>query len=452
MTTEQAAAPRRTLPGPKRLLPVANVRPFIANRADFLMDMARRYGEVCTYRVGLFDVYFINEPELIKKVLVTDHACFRKTFATRMGKLVLGEGLLTNEGESHRRQRRLIQPSFTPAAISAYAEDMAAQVQETADRWTDGAAVDMYVEMMHLTLGIGGRALFGAGGQDNAAMVEEALNAFFGLVDRLANPVGALLNILPLPSNARFRNARRNIDGLVYRLIEERRASGEKRNDALTRLLNAQDAEGDGGTMTDAQIRDEIVTLFLAGHETTALAMTWTWMLLAQNPDKAAALHEELDRVLAGRPPRYEDLPNLPYTRMCIAEGMRLYPPAYLIDREAKEDYELDGFVVPKGAIVFTSPYVMQRTARFFPEPERYLPERWTPEETAKRPRFSYFPFGGGPRVCIGEPFAWMEMTLILAGLAQRWAADLPPGFVPKTQPRVTLRPLGGMPMTLRRR
>ncbi len=448
MTTD--TVPADALPGPRSIFPVQNVRPFIRNRALFLWDMAQRYGDVSKYKVGIHHVYFINKPELIQDVLVTNAASYSKTFATRMGKMILGEGLLTNEGESHRRQRRMLQPAFSRKRIDAYSVGISQAADVTSQAWTDGAQVDMLQEMMRLTLRIAGKTFFGAETDKDAKTTEEALDAFFGLIDRLANPAGALLNMLPLPSNARFRNARRDIDALIFRFIAERRESGEERDDVLSLMLRLQD-EDDGKAMSDQQIRDEAITLFLAGHETTALVMTWAWMLLAQNPEEAEALRHEATSVLNGRAATAADLAQLPYARMVASESMRLYPPAYLIDREALEDTPLGNFIVPKGHIVFTSPYVTQRTERYFHDPLRFDPMRWTPEEVAKRPRFSFFPFGGGPRTCIGESFAWMETTILLSTLAQHWSPTLPQGYTPELDPKVTLRPKGGMPMTLHR-
>ena len=269
---------------------------------------------------------------------------------------------------------------------------------------------------------------------------------------RTVLPFSEILDKLPLPSTRRFEKARERLDGIIYGLIEERRANGEDRGDLLSMLLMSQDEEGDGKGMTDLQVRDEAMTLFLAGHETTANALTWTWYLLSQHPEAEKGLHEELDAVLGNRLPTVEDLDRLSYTRMVLAESMRLYPPVWAVARRAINDYEVDGFVAPAGSFVFMSQYVTHRDERFHPDPLRFDPERWTPERQASRLQFSYFPFGGGPRRCIGESFAWMEGILVLATLARKWKARLVPGHRVELKPLITLRPKHGMRMTLERR
>jgi cytochrome P450 len=262
-------------------------------------------------------------------------------------------------------------------------------------------------------------------------------------------PFTEYLEKLPLPAVKRFNAARDRLDQTIYRLIGERRASGADRGDLLSMLLLAQDTEGDGSGMSDLQLRDEALTIFLAGHETTANALTWTWYLLSQNPKVEARLHAELDSSLDGRAPSFDDLQRLPYTRMVLAESMRLYPPAWAIGRRAINAMDVAGYTIPSGSVVLMSQFIMHRDPRFFVDPERFDPERWSPEAIAERPKFSYFPFGGGARVCIGEQFAWMEGILLLASLAQQWRARLVPGHVVDLQPLITLRPRYGMKMTL---
>jgi cytochrome P450 len=265
-------------------------------------------------------------------------------------------------------------------------------------------------------------------------------------------PFTEYLERLPLPSVRRFNSARDTLDRTIYRMIAERRRSGEDKGDLLSMLLMATDTEGDGSGMSDLQLRDEALTIFLAGHETTANALTWSWYLLSQHPDVEARLHEEIDSVLNGRAPSYGDMPALPYTRMVFAESMRLYPPAWAIGRRALHPFDARGFIIPKRSVVIMSQYIVHRDARFFPEPERFDPDRWKPEAVAVRPKFSYFPFGGGNRVCIGEQFAWMEGVLLIAALAQKWRMRLVPGHPVEVQPLITLRPKHGMRMTLEKR
>ena len=272
------------------------------------------------------------------------------------------------------------------------------------------------------------------------------------LFERITNPFAALLSMLPLKSNRRFEQAKQKLDDLIYRIINERRASGEDRGDLLSMLLIAQDDEGGSGGMSDEQVRDEAMTIFLAGHETTANALTWTWYLLSQHPDIEAKLHAEIETVLQGRLPTFEDIPKLRYTEMVFAESMRLYPPAWTIGRNALEDVEIGGYKIPTGALVLTSQFIVHRDERWFPEPEKFDPERWTPEAKEKRPKFSYFPFGGGTRICIGEAFAWMEGALLIATLAQKWRMKLAPENKIELQPLITLRPKNGMKMIMEKR
>jgi cytochrome P450 len=325
----------------------------------------------------------------------------------------------------------------------------------TSERWRDGQMVDMDHEMMELTLAIVARTLFDADVDAEADEIGSALTEVLQLFQTVFIPGMHLLDRLPLPYTRRFARARGRLDATIYRLITERRAErarGEERGDLLAMMLSAQDAEGDGGSMTDEQLRDEAMTLFLAGHETTANALTWTWYLLSRHPEVEARLHEELDRVLRGRRATADDLAALSYTRMVLSESMRLYPPAYAIGRRALGDYEVAGIVIPRGSLVVVSPLVTQRDARWFPGPERFDPDRWTPEAQAMRPKFSYFPFGGGTRMCIGDQFAWTEGILVLATLAQRWRAELAAGQRVGMKPMITLRTRYGMRMVLRTR
>jgi cytochrome P450 len=320
------------------------------------------------------------------------------------------------------------------------------------ERWHDGQTLDIAQEMMHLTLAIVGKTLFDTETEAEAEEVREALTATMESFTRFMLPFAELLDRLPLPATRRFEQARARLDAIIYGIINERRKSGEDRGDLLSMLIMAQDEEEDGGSMSDEQLRDEAMTIFLAGHETTANALTWTWYLLSQHTEVEAKLHAEIDGLLGDRPPTAEDLPGLRYTEMVLAESMRLYPPAWILGRRALKDYEVGGFHIPAGSIVVLSPYVMHRDERYFPEPQRFDPERWTPEAKEARPQFSYFPFGGGPRRCIGEGFAWMEGILVIATLARRWRMRLVPGHSVATQPMVTLRPKHGMQMKLEQR
>jgi cytochrome P450 len=417
-----------------------------------MIAMQRDHGDIAHWRIGPQNLYLFNHPDLIRDVLVTNGRNFNKSRGLERARRLLGNGLLTSEGEFHLRQRRLAQPAFHRQRIAAYAGTMSSYAERTSERWSDGETVDMHTEMMRLTLGIVARTLFDADVDEEAGEIGDALTAAFEHFNFAMLPFTELLDRLPLPAVRRFNAARDTLDRTIYRMIGERRRSGEDRGDLLSMLLMATDTEGDGKGMSDSQLRDEALTIFLAGHETTANALTWTWYLLSQHPEIEARLHAEIDSALQNRTATYEDLPSLPYTRMVFAESMRLYPPAWAIGRRAIEPFEARGFVIPKRSVVIMSQYIMHRDARYFPDPERFDPERWTPEAQAARPKFSYFPFGGGTRICIGEQFAWMEGILLVAALAQKWRMTLERGHPVEVQPLITLRPKHGMRMTLHRR
>jgi cytochrome P450 len=359
---------------------------------------------------------------------------------------------LTSEGEFHLRQRRLAQPAFHRQRIAGYAATMVEYAGRACDRWRAGETRDVGREMMRLTLAIAGKTLFDANVEGEADEIGKALTTTFELFNTLTLPFRQLLEHLPLPAGKRFLKARERLDATIYRIINERRASGEDRGDLLSMLIAARDEEGDGSGMTDEQLRDEAMTIFLAGHETTANALTWTWYLLSQHPEIEARFHAEVDETLKGALPIAEDFPRLRYTEMVFAEVMRLYPPAWVIGRRALGDHQIDGYKIPARSILLISPYVTHHDARFYPDPFRFDPERWTPEARESRPKFSYFPFGGGPRVCIGESFAWMEGALVLATIARRFRMRLAPGHPVEMRPLVTLRPKHGMRMILESR
>ena len=440
-------------PGPKRKFPGANLLAFRRDPLGFLQRVAREHGDIIHFKMGPQEIYFLNHPDYIKDVLVTHHQNFIKGRALQRGKRLLGEGLLTSEGEFHRRQRRLAQPAFHRQRVAAYGQMMTDYAERTSERWREGQTLDMSHEMMSLTLSIVGKTLFDADVESEAEEIGEALTAVMELFNAMLLPFSELLEKLPLPQKRRFQKAKERLDATIYRLINERRGSGEDHGDLLSMLLLAQDEEGDGGRMTDEQVRDEAMTIFLAGHETTANALTWTWYLLSQHPSVEAKLHAELEAVLdGGRLPTFEDVPGLRYTEMVLAEAMRLYPPAWALGRLALQDYEVGGYTVPARSLVLLSQYVMHRDERYFAAAEKFDPERWTTEARELRPVYSYFPFGGGPRRCIGEGFAWMEGILLIATLARKWRMRLVPSHPVRLFPVITLRPKHGMRMTLNQR
>jgi cytochrome P450 len=438
-----------TAPGPAGLPLVGSLFEIRRDSVGFLARSAGEYGDSVRFRVGRHPVFFFRHPDQVKDVLVTRQHAFKKGRGLQWAKNFLGEGLLTSEGEFHTRQRRLSQPAFHRQRLQSYGRIMTECALRTRDGWRAGETVDVSHDMMELTMAVVAKALFDADVTGEAAEIGESLTTIISLFHRFNMPFGGLVQKLPLPSNIRFVRARARLDRTIYRMIAECRRSGVDRGDLLSMLLLATDEEGDGTGMTDLQLRDEVMTLFLAGHETTANALTWTFYLLSQNPESEALLHAELDNALAGKAPEAEDLASLRYTEQVLAESMRLYPPAWALGRRATREVEIGGCRVPEGAFVLVSAFLTQRDPRFYPDPLRFDPDRFTPEARAARPKFAYFPFGGGARQCIGEPFAWMEGTLLLATLAQKWRLRLVPGHRVELQPLITLRPRYGMRMTV---
>jgi cytochrome P450 len=430
-------------------LPIVGVLPqFRKNPPLFLQSLAQDHGDIVHFRLGPQDIYLVSSPDWIKDILVTNQANFTKSRFLQRAKVLLGEGLLTSEGDFHRRQRRLVQPAFHRDRLVGYALAMVETTAQTREQWTGGAPLDMAREMMRLTLAVVAKTLFSADVASDADEIGNALTQVMILFDMVLMPFSEWIEKLPLPSVRRFEKARDFLDKTIYGIIADRRASKEDKGDLLSMLLLAQDE--DSSTMSDKQIRDEALTLFLAGHETTANALMWAWYLLSQNPTAAEKFYDEVDRVLEGRLPTFDDLPRLKYSEGVFAESMRLYPPAWVIGRRAIADYPIAQYTIPAKSILMMSPWVVHRDPRWFPEPEQFSPERWSvPDE---RPKFSYFPFGGGMRVCIGERFAWMEGVLLLATVAQQWRFKLVPGHPVATAALITLRAKHGMKMVAERR
>lgn len=439
-----------TIPrGPKNHPIVGNLIAFRSNPLSFLIKSAREYGDLVFFKVARQHMYLVNHPDYVREILVTNQNNFLKSRALQRSKMLLGEGLLTSEGKNHLRQRRLVQPAFHRERLAGYAAAMSESAVRVGERWQAGAAMDVSVEMAQLTLSVVAKTLFSADVESEASEIGRAMTAALEMFRFLLLPFSEQLLHLPLPAIRRFEKARTKLDTIVYGLIRERRKSGVDTGDLLSMLLFAQDQDQDdeGGGMTDQQVRDEALTLFLAGHETTANALSWTWYLLSQNPEVERRLHQEIDAVLGGRAPVLSDVPELRYTEMVLAEALRLYPPGWAIGRMAKSAFELGGVEIAARSICIMSPYLVQRDARWFPEPEKFDPERWTPEARDSRPKFAYFPFGGGARVCIGERFAWMEGVIVMAAIAQKWRLRLVPGQRVEPLPLITLRVKNGLRM-----
>jgi len=396
--------------------------------------------------------YFAAHPDQIRDVLVLNAHKFKKGRALQRAKVVLGEGLLTSEGDLHLRQRRMIQPAFHRSRIAEYAGAMTEHAGQMAASWHDGDTRDIDEEMMRLTLRIVGQTLFSANVEDEEDEIGRAMTTLSGLFNYLLIPFSEWLEKLPFPQTRRFRSARDTLNNVIFSIIEERRRANFDKGDLLSMLLMAQDEE-DGLGMTNEQVRDEALTLFLAGHETTSNALTWTWYLLSQNPEKEAAFHREIDSVFGGRTPQFEDVTNLKYTEAVLAESMRLFPPAWGVGRLALEDHELGGYAVPKGSLVLVSQYVTHRDPRFWERADQFIPGRWLAQSIKEASqRYIYFPFGGGIRRCIGEGFAWTEGILLLATLAQRWKLRLVDDQKIGLNAMITLRPKYGMRMHISRR
>jgi cytochrome P450 len=421
-----------------------------------LMYVHSKYGPFVRTRLPLH-IYFVADPDAIEEILVKKPEAFRKDRTSRLLSRVIGNGLLVNEGESWRRQRRLLQPAFHQRHLQTYAALMVRAVERAAAGWHAGEVHNVHQEMMGVTMTIVAEALFGT---ELSADADRAGHAISDLMESFSQIVGLAARYqppawIPTPRNLRFKKAGREIDGLILRIIASRKQAGqegrqegrEDRDDLLSLLVRARDE--DGGGMSDRQVRDEAMTLFLAGHETTALALTYALHLLARHPERQAQVAGEVARVLGGRAATFEDLPALAFTEAVVLETMRLYPPAWAFGRQALDRVEIAGFQFPRGAEFVISPYVVHRDPRWFPDPETFDPDRWRDDLARRLPRFAYLPFGGGPRICIGNRFAMMEAKLVLASLIQRFRFEPVTGADVVVQASVTLRPRDGVRLRL---
>ncbi len=426
--------------------------PELRDILGFYERCKRDFGDVVRLKLANYTSFLISHPDAIESVLVTHHRNFIKhTFFWRHVTSLFGKGLLTSEGSHWVQQRKLIQPAFHRDRIHAYGAVMIECAERMSGAWSDGEVRDVHAEMMRVTMEIVVRTLFG--GDVSARDATAVSDAFNVAVDQIAIRFKRPMRIpdwIPVPSNVKFNRSVRELDRLIYGFIRERRASSQRGNDLLSMLVDAKDESGQ--SMSDPQLRDEAITLFLAGHETTAIALSWTWYLLSQHPEIEARLHAEIDEVLQGRRPTPDDVRRLEHTERVVLESMRLYPPAYGFGREALEDCEIAGYHVPARCTVFMMPWLVHRDARWFPDPLRFDPDRWQGDFAKTLPAFAYMPFGGGPRRCIGNSFAMMEAVLLLATIAQRFRLTLVPNHPVEPFPSITLRPKYGMKMTLRAR
>jgi cytochrome P450 len=448
-------APREPT-GPKGSLLMGVLPTVRRDVLGFLSETARAHGPVARYRLGPITSHLVTHPEGVKRVLQDNVSNYTKDHLSYgMVRWIAGNGLVSSQGDFWLRQRRLAQPAFHRQRIGAMVGLMAQATNGLLQRWDavapQGQPLHVGPEMMGLTLRIVGDALFGTNVSEKTAVVGQAFDVLNAEIVARFRSLKILPPVLPTRADRLLRGSITTLREVVRDIISERRRSGEDRGDLLSMFMLARDEET-GAQMDDVQLMDETVTMLLAGHETTATTLSWIWALLHQHPEVEARLHAEVDGVLAGRTPTLEDLPRLPYSRMVVDEALRLYPPVYVLSRKVRQNDELCGFRIRAGTSVDISPYATQRLAEFWEEPEQFRPERFTPEQVAKRPRFAYFPFIAGPRQCIGNTFALMEAQLVTACIAQRFRLRMVPGYTLKPEPLITLRPVGGLPMVLERR
>lgn len=439
-------------PGPKTISPLGHLFSFRRDSLGFLRKIALEYGDIVQFKIGPIRIVLLNHPDFIKEVLSTQPGNFVKGRPLEMAKELLGEGLLTSEGDFHKRQSRIIQPAFHLNMMNAYAPVMTAYATRLMNGWEEGTTVDILAAMVKMSTAIAGKTMFNVDMEEESPEINRALETVMSLFGRITLPFSELLLNLPIPGTIRFFKAKAKLDDTIYKIIDERRHNKLQNGDLLALLLQSQEEHGGGGGMSDQQVRDEALTLFLTAFDTTSLALTWTWYLLSQNPGAEAELHDELDRVLQGRIPTVEDYPHLKYTRMVFGESMRLYPPIYIISRQALEDFSIDKYIVPAGTIILMSPYLIHHDPRFHPEPEQFNPHAWDERSHRQQSRYEYFPFSVGPRSCIGQHYAWMEGVLVLATIAQSWRIKLVPDHPVELLQLINLRPKHGMQMTLHRR
>jgi cytochrome P450 len=441
--------------GPKAHPITGHLAQFREDRLGFFTHCARTYGDAVRLRFGYRRIILLSRPDLIEQVLVTHAKHFIKHFGLRMYQPILGNGLVTSERDLWRRQRKLSAPAFQPARLAGYAGDMIASAERMLDEWysdgTPGGVRDVHDDLMRLTLDIACKTLFGADACPNPQDVGQAMEQGLRAIHVRFGRIVPIPEWFPAPSHIRLRRSLATIDAVVDKVIARRREPGAQTgNDLLSTLLQSRDETG--SAMADAQLRDEVRTIFLAGHETTALALTYSLYLLAQNPACQEQLQAELSAVLGERPPAYEDLPRLEYTRKVVSEALRLYPPADVLGREAVAGCKIGDIDVKKGITIFMSPWVMHRDPRYFPNPETFDPSRWTEEFEGSLPRFAYFPFGGGPRFCIGQSFAMTEAILTLSAICRRYSFAPDPTFQLELWPSITLRPRDGVRLIVRDR
>jgi len=434
-------------PGPKGSPLAGSIRSFGSTLLDFLRDTAKEYGPLASFRVGPKRIFLASDPDLIDQVLVRDAKHYIKHFGARAFKPVLGNGLVTSEGAYWQRQRKLVQPVFMKARVRSYAPVMADLTEKMLEAWNPGDQIKVDFAFGDLTSRIALKTLFDLDDAGDRERFHETLKFAFDIMTARLSRLVKIPLWVPTPENVRFNRARAELDQTIQGFIEAGRARGKSGDDLLSRLIFAE--HEDGSRMTDRELRDEAMTLYLASHETTALTLTWTWYLLSQHPAIEEKLVAEWRRVLGGRTLTAGDVANLPYTTHVISESMRLYPPVYVIGREATKDLELGGYRMKRGYTVLMSQWVNHHDPTHFPDPDAFIPERWEHGLARRLPKFAYYPFGGGQRICIGNSFALLEAAIILAAVGQRYRFTVDDGYEVTFKPQITLMPLGGIPATL---
>lgn len=460
LTTTNEATTKSRAPGPKGLPWLGSVLPAWKDPVSLFMQSRKDFGDVVRFKFGPYDYYLVNDPDVIRHVLVDGAKTYTKSRNYLGLKLVLGDGLLTSEGDFWRRQRKLAQPAFHRESMEEFAHQMSYATRAMLTRWEAedakgdaGSSSDAFcalAEMMRLTFRIVGLTLFSTDVDAEAQEVGQAMTVAMHHADDWAEALWNFPAWVPTPKNVRFKSAMKTLDSVVYRIIESRRADPTQKKDLLGMLMAAVDESGEGG-MTDKQLRDEVITLVLAGHETTANLLAWTFYLLSSRPEITARIREEAKAVLGDRDPALADVPRLAYTKMVLEEVLRLYPPAWAFERQSTTTDKLGAFDIAKGSIVGVSPYVLHRHPKFWENPEEFDPTRFSAEKSAARSRYSYLPFGGGPRMCIGNAFAMMEAQIILAMVARDYVLTKEPTHPVELDPRITLRPRHGIKVTRHR-
>ncbi|WP_228853302.1 cytochrome P450 [Aegicerativicinus sediminis] len=438
-------------PGPKSLVPFANVFGFRKNSLKFLKDISTEYGDIAQFKMGPLRVVLLNHPDYIKEVLSNQHQNFIKGRPLEMAKEVLGEGILTSAGDLHKEHSRIIQPAFHIRMMELYVPAMTNYSQLTMDKWQDGQVIDMLQCMIGMSTEIAAKTMFNVDINNEVPEINNALEDIMSLFGRITMPFAEILLKLPIPSTKKFFKARAKLDDTIYKIIENRKKNPLQNGDLLSLLLNTQE-DTIGISLTDKQIRDEALTLLLTAFDTTSLALTWTWYLLSLHPEIESKMHQELDSVLNGGTPTLEDYPKLKYTKMVFEEAMRMYPPIYVIAREALQDVIIADYKIPKKSIVLLSPYLIHHDARFHHNPEKFDPEALAKRLGRNHNKYEFFPFSVGPRSCIGQHYAMLEGVMVLASMGSHWCMETVPNQKVEMEQLLNLRPKNGIKMRLVKR